>query len=80
MWKKLNEKGEKVGIYVTNEKGKILIEKLPYGEYTVYEYEVPEHFLKDANPQTIKITEDGQEIELIFKNTPKESELPKTGF
>jgi len=50
----INEKGEKVGIYVTNEKGKILIEKLPYGEYTVYEYEVPEHFLKDANPQTIK--------------------------
>lgn len=76
----LNEKGESVGIYTTDETGSILTEKLPYGKYTVYEYEVPEHFFRDAEPQTIKITEDNQIIELTFKNTPKEPELPKTGF
>lgn len=74
-----NSKGESIGIYTTNEEGNITIEKLPYGEYMVYEYEVPEHFLRDAEPQIISITEDGQEIELTFKNTPKEPELPKTG-
>lgn len=76
----LNEKGENLGIYTTDENGSVLIEKLPYGEYTVYEYEVPEHFLKDATPQTVAIIENNQITELIFKNTPKEPELPKTGF
>lgn len=76
----LNANGENMGIYTTDENGNIITEKLPYGEYTVYEYETPEHFLKDAEPQTIWITEDEQIIELIFKNTPEEPKLPKTGF
>lgn len=75
-----SKSGEIIGIYVTNEEGNILIEKMPYGEYIIYEYETPENFLKDAEPQEISITEDGQNIELIFMNTPKEPELPKTGY
>lgn len=76
----VNEKGETIGIYTTNSSGSILTGDLPYGKYTVYEFEVPEHFLKDAEPQEISITEDNQIIELTFKNSPKEPELPKTGF
>lgn len=76
----LNANGENMGIYTTDAEGVILTEKLPYGEYTVYEYETPEHFLKDAEPQIISITEDNQIIELTFKNTPVEPKLPKTGF
>lgn len=76
----VNDKGKAEGIYTTDETGSILTEKLPYGKYTVYEYETPEHFLKDAEPQTVSITENNQVIELTFKNSPKEPELPKTGF
>ena len=76
----VNESGEAMGIYTTDETGSVLTTKLPYGKYTVYEYETPEHFLKDAKPQTISITEDNQILELTFKNTAKEPELPKTGF
>lgn len=76
----VNEKGEAMGIYTTDETGSILTEKLAYGKYTVYEYEVPEHFLKDAEPQEISITEDNQVMKLTFKNSPKEPELPKTRF
>ena len=75
----VNEKGEAIGIYTTDETGSILTGDLPYGKYTVYEYEVPEHFLKDAEPQGFSITEDNQIIELTFRNSPKEPELPKTG-
>jgi len=53
---------------------------LPYGEYTIYEYETPEHFLRDAKPQTLQIIENNQILEITFTNTPKEQELPKTGF
>lgn len=76
----LNESGENMGIYTTDETGSVTTDKLPYGEYTVYEYETPEHFLKDAEPQKVSIIENNQTIELTFKNTPKEPELPKTGF
>ena len=76
----VNENGDAMGIYTTDSSGSILTGELPYGKYTVYEYEVPEHFLKDAEPQEISITEDNQIIELTFKNSPKEPELPKTGF
>lgn len=76
----VNEKGDAMGIYTTDETGSVLTSDLPYGKYTVYEYDVPEHFLKDAEPQEISITEDNQVIELTFKNSPKEPELPKTGF
>ncbi len=76
----LNEKGENVGIYTTDEAGTVVTEKLPYGEYTIYEYETPEHFLRDAKPQTLQIIENNQILEITFTNTPKEQELPKTGF
>lgn len=72
--------GNVMGIYTTDENGSVLTEDLPYGEYTVYEYETPEHFLKDAKPQTVSITEDNQVVELTFKNSPEQPKLPKTGF
>ena len=75
----INSKGENMGIYTTDKTGSVSID-LPYGRYTVYEYETPEHFLKDAKPQIFSIIEDKQIVELTFKNTPKEPPLPKTGF
>ncbi len=69
-----------MGIYITDATGTVVTDKLPYGEYTIYEYETPEYFLKDAGPQTIKIIEDQQIVDLTFTNSPKEPELPKTGF
>lgn len=76
----LNKKGENMGIYTTDETGAVTTENLPYGEYTIYEYETPEHFFKDSKPQTLKITENNQILEVTFTNTPREPELPKTGF
>ena len=76
----LNESGDNMGIYITDATGTVVTDKLPYGEYTIYEYETPEYFLKDAGPQTIKIIEDQQIVDLTFTNSPKEPELPKTGF
>jgi len=58
---------------------------LLYGEYTIYEYETPEGYIKDAEPQTVFVEENGQLINVIFRNSPIipetkiEQELPKTG-
>ena len=75
----INEKGEAMGLYTTDETGSILTEDLPYGEYEIYEYEAPENFFKNNTPQKVSITEDGQVIEVTFKNEPI-NPLPKTGF
>ena len=75
----INEKGEAMGLYTTDETGSILTEDLPYGEYEIYEYEAPENFFKNTTPQKVSITEDGQVIEVTFKNEPI-NPLPKTGF
>lgn len=71
-----NSNGEEIGIYETNEKGEILIEKMPYGEYCITEVEAPESFEINTESQTAFISEDGQIVELTFKNNAK---LPKTG-
>ena len=70
---------EIVGVYETGEDGTIELDVL-YGEYTIYESGVPEGFLMDAEPQTVFMNEDGQVIELTFKDTPIQPELPKTGI
>ena len=71
--------GNTVGVYETGEDGTVELDVL-YGEYTIYESGVPEGFLMDAEPQTVFIDEDGQVIELTFKDTPIQPELPKTGI
>lgn len=76
----VNSNGEVKGVYTTDESGSVITNDLPYGEYTVYEYEAPEHFIKDATPQKVLITENNQITELTFKNAPVEPKLPKTGF
>lgn len=72
--------GNAIGIYETDENGTVQINNIPYGKYTIYESEVPEGYLMDAEPQTIFIAEDGEIIETIFKDSPIEPELPKTGI
>ena len=72
--------GNTIGIYETDENGTVQIDNIPYGEYTIYESEVPEGYLMDAEPQTIFIAEDGEIIETIFKDSPIEPELHKTGI
>lgn len=76
----VNSNGGVMGVYTTDESGSVITNDLPYGEYTVYEYEAPEHFIKDATPQKVLITENNQITELTFKNAPVETKLPKTGF
>ena len=76
----VNSNGEVMGVYTTDESGSVITNDLPYGEYTIYEYEAPEHFIKDATPQKVLITENNQITELTFKNAPVEPKLPKTGF
>lgn len=71
-----NSNGEKIGIFETNENGEILIENMPYGEYIINEVEAPEGYIINTENQTAFISEDGQIIELTFKNNAK---LPKTG-
>lgn len=71
--------GNTVGVYETGEDGTVELDVL-YGEYTIYESGVPEGFLMDAEPQTVFMDEDGQVIELTFKDTPIQPELPKTGI
>lgn len=76
----VNSKGESVGVYETGEDGTVQIDNVEYGEYTIYEYEVPEGFLMDAEPQTVFISENGQIIDVTFKDSPVQPELPKTGI
>ena len=76
----IDEKGDVVCIYTTDKTGSVITEELPYGKYTIYEYETPAYFLKDAEPKTISITENNQIVEITFKNMPLDPELPKTGF
>lgn len=71
-----NCNGEAIGIYETNNEGIILVDNLIYGEYEVVEYEAPEGYIASEEIQTVFIEEDGQILELTFKNSPK---LPKTG-
>ncbi|MBE5812963.1 MAG: LPXTG cell wall anchor domain-containing protein [Clostridiales bacterium] len=73
-------KGNIIGIYETDENGTVQIDNIPYGKYTIYESEVPEGYLMDAEPQTIFIAKNGEVIETIFKDSPIEPELPKTGI
>lgn len=75
----VNSFGEIIGVYETDEKGLIQIDNLLYGEYTIYEYDVPEGYLKDAEPQKVFINKNGQITSVTFKNSPIEPELPKTG-
>lgn len=85
----LNSNGDEVGIYETGEDGTIETDLLLYGEYTICENEAPEGYIKESEPQTVFIKENGELIEVIFKNSPVnpvkpevpvEQELPKTGL
>lgn len=76
----VNDAGEAVGVYETGDDGIVQIDDLVYGRYTIYEYEAPEGFLKNEQPQTIFINENEQIAEVTFQDSPLEPELPKTGM
>ncbi|MBQ7411150.1 MAG: Cys-Gln thioester bond-forming surface protein [Clostridia bacterium] len=71
-----NSNDEVIGTYETNEMGYVQIDNLEYGEYKIFECEAPNSYVKSEEIQNISITEDGQIIEVTFKNSP---ELPQTG-
>ena len=75
-----NNNGEAIGIYETDETGIIQVDNVPYGEWNITEYEAPEGYIKDAETQSVSITEDGQIAEITFTNSPIQQELPKTGY
>lgn len=75
-----NNNGDVIGIYETDETGTIQIDNVPYGNYSITEYEAPEGYIKDTEVQNISITEDGQVVEITFTNSPILPELPKTGY
>ena len=67
---------EIIGVFETNEQGYVQVDNLKYGEYKVFECEAPNAYIKSEEIQNISITEDGQVVEVTFKNSP---ELPQTG-
>lgn len=69
--------GEKlVGIFTTDENGKIVVENLEAGNYYWHEIKAPEHYKinQDVSLDFV-IYEDGQKIEIIVENEVKEGEF-----
>ena len=70
-----NAKGENVGTYITDEKGKILTEKLEYGEYKIYEIESPKYYNLNLESQSVVIDENNKVYSVVFENESSKVEL-----
>ncbi len=56
--------------YVTNSNGEILIPNLKPDSYVVTELQAPEGYVRDTEPQTVKIGTDGGTYKVHFQNQP----------
>ncbi len=74
--------GRAVGIYTTDSNGKILTDKLPYGEYKIYEIESPKYYNVNKEPKTIFINESERTYSVTFENETSKVDLniEKTGI
>ena len=70
-----NTAGEQIAEGYTDENGGVLFEGLTYGEYTYREFEAPEGFVLDETEYPFAVLEDGQTIEVVRDNQPKEGSI-----
>lgn len=66
-----NENDELMGLYVTDEYGKIVIENLPYGTYYFKEVKTLDGYILEPDAQEFTLQEDGIMIDLTNERTPK---------
>ena len=74
--------GEKLGEYITDENGELLIEELPYGTgYKLVERKAPMGYQLSEAVFTFDITENGKTIELsaVNEKIPPTPDSPQTG-
>lgn len=69
--------GELVLEDYTDSNGKIVIDELPYGNYTYQEFEAPKGYTIDTTPYPFSVTEDGAVIRCQLKNVKETT--PYTG-
>lgn len=74
-----NENNEVIGEGVTDDKGIVRFDKLPYGKYTYREIEAPKGYIIDREEHHFEIKEDGKilKAELRNKKARKATELHK---
>ncbi len=62
--------GNSNGEFVSNENGEILVPNVKPGSVIVTELEAPPMYVRDATPQTIKVSTDGGTYKVSFRNQP----------
>ena len=65
----LNGAGTLFAEGTTGENGVLYIENIPFGDYCLEELEAPDGYETDTAPYAFSVTSDGQEIEILRKNT-----------
>ena len=89
VWVIENEKTKKSQTYTTNQKGLICLNGLNYGDYRIYEKEVPKNIVRHSNVYKISLNKDNKtadikvddpkdEITLIFEIYDYDN-IPKKG-
>ena len=72
-----NYKDELVYTGTTDENGKIVIEKIPYGKYYILEKEAPKGYTLNTEKMPFEIKEDGEIVKCSMKDE-KIIEVPNT--
>ena len=72
-----NDKDELVYTGTTDENGKIVIEKIPYGKYYILEKEAPKGYTLNTEKMPFEIKEDGEIVKCSMKDE-KIIEVPNT--
>lgn len=66
-----NADDELMGVYVTDEKGRILIDDLPYGSYYFKETKAADGYSIDTSKQMFEANAEEQTLEVVNTKTPK---------
>lgn len=66
-----NADDELMGVYVTDEKGRILIDDLPYGSYYFKETKAADGYIIDTSKQMFEANAEEQTFEVVNTKTPK---------
>ncbi|MBV1819559.1 thioester domain-containing protein [Anaerosalibacter bizertensis] len=70
-----NENNEVIGEGVTDDKGIVRFDKLPYGKYTYREIEAPKGYIIDREEHHFEIKEDGKILKAEVKNKKAEKAI-----